>query len=343
GQVMGCAPKAEHCISFFCPKRAHVLLPAIQHIGQLHIASIGISDDALDRLKPEETIIHNAPEHWQSRLHHPQFDHHKYTRGHVFVHGGTAHPAAAHFAAKAALRAGAGYVSLSYEQSNKGYYFNQLDSIVLVHCLDRQNFIDLVEKSNALVIGPGSGINYAIRDRIIAAMQVQIPMVIDADGLSVFEGNWQLLAEHATPNAILTPHHGEFMRIFASLMAEHGDPACKVTRALLAAKHTNATIIYKGFDTVIALPDGHAVVNTNGSPYLATAGSGDVLCGIIAAFLAQKISPFTAACAACWVHGALPHHEPQTSWIAEDLIANIPKTVAPLLGPVPRHIIEQIV
>lgn len=257
----------------------------------------------------------NAPRLWRGDLPFPRKDGHKYDRGHALVQGGgMAQTGAARLAARAALRAGAGLVTVVCAPAALPVYAAALEAVMTRVAEDQTAFAALLEDAHisACCIGPGAGVTEATRARVLAALARGKPVVLDADALTVFARDPQALfsAIGDTP-AILTPHAGEFARLFAA----GGD---RVAQARAAAAASGAVVVLKGAETVIAAPDGRAVVNPVASPWLATAGSGDVLAGICTGLLAGRMPAFEAACAAVWMHGAAAA-QCGAGLIAEDL------------------------
>jgi hydroxyethylthiazole kinase-like uncharacterized protein yjeF len=308
GAVRGYAPQAVLTITFFRAKPGHVLLPGRDLCGETIIADIGIPARVLARIRPN--CFRNAPGLWTTRP--AGATDHKYTHGTVTVCGGAQMTGAARLAAAAARRGGAGLVSIAAEHGADIYRTSDPGLIVLDAPL-KTLLTDMRRK--VWVCGPGLGQGEAMRvlPVLLAAGR---DVVVDADALTACAGNPDAL-KGAT---ILTPHAGEFLKVF-------GDPgADRLGAARAAAGRVGAVVILKGSDTVIAAPDGRAAINDNAPPWLATAGSGDVLSGLVAAGLAQGMPPFDAACEAVWRHGAAGMQAGR-GLIAEDLLAEISKTV----------------
>ncbi len=314
GQDLGGAVKAERTVTFFHPKPGHWLWPGRGHCGQLVMADIGLKPRHLEAAaKP--AIFENTPGLWGPACPTHRRDGHKYDRGHCLVlSGGEFQTGAARLAAMAALNAGAGAVTLAGTPAALRVHAAHVSAIMLRPLDDMASFTALAssERFSALVIGPAGGTGKALRQVALDAAGSGIPTVLDADALTSLTGEPAALAARPDGAAlVLTPHAGEFARLFGSLEGDGtyaGLPAnaraSKVEMARAAARIARAVIVFKGVDTIIASPDGRAAINTNAGPELATAGSGDVLAGLIGAHLAQGMLPFEAAAAGVWLHGA---------------------------------------
>ena len=333
GAVLGAAPHAEVTATFFRKKPGHLLHPGRTYCGETIVVDIGIRDDVLPSLG--STCVENHPANWRRVLPSPANDTHKYARGNVGVFsGGPAATGAARLAAMAAARAGAGAVTLLSPDNALAVNAAHLTSIILKKAGSMDDVAEFLaaRKPGALVFGPGLGTHAKVGafalDLIAAAAGLVGAIVFDADGLTVQAERRDEFFERArsagAPTLVLTPHEGEFRRLFPDLASRA--ELSKLDRARQAAAMANAVVIYKGPDTVIAAPDGRAAINSNGTPLLATAGSGDVLAGICAGLMAQRMPPFEAACAAVWMHAdAASRFGP--GLIAEDL----PLALAPVL------------
>jgi hydroxyethylthiazole kinase-like uncharacterized protein yjeF len=338
GAVLGTAVEADLTVTFFRKKPGHLLFPGRSLCGETIVADIGIRDEVLERVGP--LTCENDPANWLDCLPRPAVDAHKYSRGHVGVFsGGPASTGAARLAAMAAARSGAGAVTLLSPGNAMNVNAAHLTSTILRRA-DSVEEIDafLAErKPRALVFGPGAGTNERAAALAVGLISLAAgrtaAIVFDADALTCFSRNRKELLkgahEQGAPALVLTPHAGEFARLFPELL---DDPTLsKLDQARLAASQAGSVIIFKGPDTVIAAPDGRAAINANGTPFLATAGSGDVLSGICAGLLAQAMPPFEAACAAVWMHAeAARLHGP--GLIAEDLPAILPQVMRTLLA-----------
>ncbi len=297
-------------------------MPGRAYCGDVRVADIGIPDNVLDDIAPRQAA--NAPGLWLDRYPWPALDDHKYSRGHAVVAGGVEMTGAARLAAKAALRVGAGVVSVAVPAEVAIIYRIALPGILVRSIRDTGMFSETIEdeRVTACLVGPGNEVNPATRERALAALRSGKRVVLDADALSAFEQTRDLLYSSIEGPCVLTPHEGEFRRLFDST----GD---RLTRVREAAALCGAVVLLKGPDTVIAAPDGRAVINENAPPYLATAGAGDVLAGFVLGLLAQGMDPFDAACAAAWLHGAAAA-EIGHGLIAEDLGDMLPAVLRKL-------------
>jgi ADP-dependent NAD(P)H-hydrate dehydratase / NAD(P)H-hydrate epimerase len=227
----------------------------------------------------------------------PSPDTHKYVRGHVLVFSGPAlHTGASRLAATAALGVGAGLVTLVGEGDALREHAAHVTAIMLREEDEQLSMID--DRVRALAIGPGAGVSDTTRDRVLALLALGLPIVLDADALTCFADDPEELFAVLHDRAVLTPHEGEFARIFHD--ADFGLRHHAVGRA---ATRCGATVLLKGPETLIAAPDGRFAINRHASPWLATAGSGDVLTGLITGLLAQGNAAFEAACIGAWLHG----------------------------------------
>jgi len=305
GQVRGAAFAAALTVTFFRPKPGHLLLPGRLHCGELVVADIGIKSDVLAEIGPRTFV--NAPPLWASVFPRPRLDSHKYTRGHaVVVSGDASHTGAARLAARGALRAGAGLVTIASPPSAMPVNAAHLTSIMLMPFEGADALTAILEdkRKNALLVGPGAGIGWETRDNVLAALLSGAAIVLDADALTSFaeipRDLFVAIKGFFAGPVVMTPHEGEFALLFPEIAAGE---AYKLERARLAATEAAAIVILKGADTVVAAPDGRAAIARNAGPELATAGSGDVLAGVVLGLLAQGMPPFEAACAAVWLHG----------------------------------------
>lgn len=331
GKILGKAFQADLTITFFTKKPAHVLYPAKQYCGEVVVADIGIPNSVLDEIKP--TAFENAPALWQGDW--PQLEPgtHKYARGHLITISGPRHQTgAARMAAEAGLRVGAGIVDLASPLEAVDINAAHLTAVMIKPFADLLALERLVaaDRVSAVVLGPGMGATSNTRAIARLVLESGKPCVLDADALTCFAGLQDELFDtiKALPDrpVVMTPHQGEFLKLFGAANLGEGG---KIEAARTAAKISGAIIVYKGPDTVIARPDGQAVVNTNAPATLATAGAGDVLAGFIAGLMAQNMAGFAAACAGVWLHGrAAQIFGP--GLIAEDLAPTLPRVLAEL-------------
>jgi NAD(P)H-hydrate epimerase len=301
GQSCGAAA-AQCTVTFARKKPGHVLLPGRDLAGDVVVADIGTPSSVLDGIAVD--TWENDPALWRRELPRPAAGGNKYSRGHALLVGGYPMTGAARMAARGAARAGAGLTSIAVPDIALPIYAAALTSI-MVHPLSRPEDFTLLlgdSRYTALLIGPGAGISESTRERALAMLQTRRAVLLDADAISVFAGRVGELAGSIHGPCILTPHEGEFARLFA--VADRGAGGDKLSRARAAAHASGAIIVLKGPDTVIAAPDGRAIVNANAPANLATAGSGDVLGGMILGLLAQGMDGFLAAAAGVWLHGA---------------------------------------
>jgi ADP-dependent NAD(P)H-hydrate dehydratase / NAD(P)H-hydrate epimerase len=338
GAVMGAAVKASESITFFCKKPGHLLLPGRIYCGPVRVADIGISASVLPAINP--TTFENSPPLWRALFPVPDIAGHKYGRGHaVVISGAASHTGAARLAAMAALRAGAGLVTIASPRDALAVNATA-ELAVMVRPVDDAPALEMLladRRYNAVALGPGAGVGAATREKVLAAFGGERAAVVDADGLTSFaqDGARDVLfaALAANGRAVLTPHAGEFDRLFGPVLGADDRPGggAKTERARAAARKSGAVVVFKGPDTVIAAPDGRAAINANAPPWLATAGTGDVLAGLIAGLLAQGMPPFEAACAAVWIHGEAADLA-GPGMISEDLAPLVPQVYAKRLG-----------
>jgi hydroxyethylthiazole kinase-like uncharacterized protein yjeF len=307
GTVMGTAVNATRTVTFFRRKPAHLLLPGRLHCGAVEVADIGIPADVLNRINAR--TFANGPEIWGVSFPRPRLEDHKYMRGHVVVvSGGPSMTGAARLAARGALRGGAGLVTIASPRD--ALAVNAAASLaVMVRPVDGASELSAFladKRRNAGVLGPGGGSGPAMEELVLAALGSQAAVVLDADALTSFAGRPEGLASaigaRHDRSVVLTPHGGEFYRLFSTIV-DKANANSKLEKTRLAADYCGAVVVHKGADTVVAAPGGRATIAGNSPPSLATAGSGDVLAGIIGGLLAQGMPAFEAASAAVWLHG----------------------------------------
>lgn len=324
GAILGMAFKAALTVTFFRHKLGHLLYPARAMMGHIEVIDIGIEEAALKDIQPSGHV--NGPALWDDAF--PALDPqgHKYTKGHALVlSGGMAQSGAARLAAMGALRVGAGLVTIGSPPDAMIAHAGQLNAIMLKKLVDAGALNELLAdpRFNALVIGPANGVGARTRDMVLATLHHNRACVLDADALTSFVDESETLFQAikaSTAPTVLTPHEGEFKRLFGD---GHGS---KVERATQAAAQSGAIVVLKGPDSVVAAPDGRYAINDNAGPELGTAGSGDVLAGIIGGLLAQSMPGFEAAAAGVWLHGAAGAQFGR-GLIAEDLSHMLPKVL----------------
>ena len=295
GEPLDYAPKARLTLTFHRKKPAHVLEPGRTLCGEVVVADIGLAPPQ------NASLFKNGPALWADKLPWPPYDGHKNQRGHLMVVSGRAHQTgAARLAARAGLRVGAGLVTVLSPPSAVLVNAANLEAIMLLPFKDAEALAEAAQKARAVVIGPAAGAGPATHANLLALAKLDATLVVDADALTSFKDDLDTLFAALDEHDVMTPHPGEFERIFPGLLKS---AASKVEAAREAARRSGAVVLLKGADTVIARPDGRAVVNTHASRWLATAGSGDVLAGLIGGLIAQGMESFEAACAGAWMHG----------------------------------------
>jgi hydroxyethylthiazole kinase-like uncharacterized protein yjeF len=362
GQIRGAAICAARTITFFRRKPGHLLLPGRIHCGGTVIADIGIAEHVLAAISPKTFV--NCLAVWAHTFPVPRVNGHKYSRGHaVVLSGRLGQTGAAKLAARGALRAGAGLVTIATPREALCVHAAALTAIMTRVCDNADGLASLLadRRMNTLVMGPGLGVGDKTRSMVRAALNADgeygVPpraVVLDADALTSFEDDPYGLAQmirRRGGGVVLTPHDGEFARLFGhagqkdrsqwlgldmleQVLRSHFDGLhsdSKLDRARAAAALSGAVVVLKGPDTVVADPEGLATIAEDLPPWLATAGSGDVLAGIAGGLLAQSMPPFEAASAAVWLHGAAARHF-GPGLIAEDIPENLPPVLQGLFA-----------
>ncbi|MFP4360530.1 MAG: NAD(P)H-hydrate dehydratase [Alphaproteobacteria bacterium] len=326
GRIEGHAFDAFETVTFARAKPGHVLLPGALKRGHLTIADIGLDPTALAHAHraAQAPLWCNLPGLWAAACKRPVPGDHKYRRGHAnIVAGPLENGGAARLAATAALAAGAGLVSLLCPPGAVLTHTARLDA-VMVRALAGDDLAPWLadERRNAWLLGPGGGVGAALRAKVEAVLARPRAAVLDADAITSFAGDVKGLARAIRGPVVLTPHAGEAAR----LCSLTGDKLADA-RGLAAA--TGAVVLLKGFDTVVAAPDGRAAIAVNGCPALATAGAGDVLAGVVTAQLAQGLDPFDGAALAVWLHNAAAAMQPH-GLTADQLVGHLAPAVAAL-------------
>jgi hydroxyethylthiazole kinase-like uncharacterized protein yjeF len=335
--IMGAAVRATETVTFFRKKPAHLLLPGRLRCGRVRVSDIGIDAHVLDEIRPQ--TFENTPQLWRKSFPVPRVDGHKYARGHVLaVSGDIAATGAARMSARAALRAGAGLVTLASPREALAVNAAALTAVMIRSVDSVAEFAEQLtdKRFNACVLGPGAGVGARTVDFVHAALAAQRPLVLDADALTSFadapERLFSAIKVSSDPQVVLTPHEGEFPRLFSDLSNKHPGRS-KLERVRAAAERSGAIVLLKGPDTTVAAPDSRATIAANAPPWLATAGAGDVLAGIIAGLMAQGADAFDAATMGVWMHGEAAR-EAGPGLIAEDLPEVLPA--------VHRHIYDEL-
>lgn len=300
GAIYGIAVKATKTITFILPKLAHVILPSKEYCGDIEVIDIGITEQEISKLNIR-TFINNT-ELWKNNLPKIKMDDNKYTRGTVLINSGEMYGATI-LASKAARKVGAGLVSIVCDN----YNYNTISHHTIADILKKANTIKEFENIlknnniNSILIGSGNGRTTILKEKIFSVLKyTKCPIIFDADAISVFENDKdgiEKLFKSINRTCIFTPHIAEFKRIF-----DYNEKD-KVSSVKKAAEKSKSIVLLKGYDTIIASPSGEVVINNHASPYLSTAGSGDVLAGIITSLVAQGMDEFKAVCCAVWLHG----------------------------------------
>lgn len=330
GQVRGVAVQATHTVTFCRMKPAHLLMPGRVHAGKVTVADIGIPDRIVREVAGGISL--NTPEVWIGAYPWPRIEGHKYKRGHAVVVSGPAHATgAARLAAKAALRAGAGLVTVAAPKAALPTLSASLEAVMVREANGAAGLKRLLadERLNAVLLGPGNGAGKATKAAVEAAAKAKRALVLDADAISTFtreSGKLGKLLKVNRIQALLTPHDGEFAKLFASDSAQVLACESKIEKVRAAAELLGATVLLKGPDTVVASPDGRVTISNNAPPWLATAGSGDVLAGISLGLIAQGMPVYEAGCAAVWLHGEAAK-EAGFGMTAEDLTPALKKVL----------------
>lgn len=348
GQIMGCAVKAQYTVTFGLPKRGHLIYPGAEYSGELFIEDIGFpaellrSDKISVNLIQDKDVLTFLPERSKYS--------HKGTYGHVLIIAGSrGKTGAALMAARACLRTGAGLVTIGVPESLVNSFQSRVTEEMILPLADKGNgtlalnagdeilnFLD--KRGNVLAIGPGLSVDDEIARLVHGIIsKSRVPMVIDADGLNAVARKTGILKTAGAP-IILTPHPGEMKRLLGGQGETMVDPADidrnRINIAISFSRKMKAYLVLKGVPTVTATPGGKAFINSTGNPGMASAGTGDVLTGMIAALLAQKLNPREAAVSGVYMHGLIgdmiAEKKGQHSLIASDIIDYIPRVLRSL-------------
>ena len=309
GKPKGPCAAAAVTVTFHGKKAAHVLEPGKSRCGEVVVADIGLGETT-------SRTFENGPDLWLPRFPWPTAASHKHARGRLIVVSGEAwSTGAARLAARGGLRIGAGLVTVLSPPEALAVNAAHLEAVMLKGFETDLDLELAAADVDAAVIGPAAGVGESTVLNVLALARTGAALVIDADAITVFRDDPEELFSVLDRDDVLTPHPGEFERLFPGLLARSPE---RISAARQAAEKADAVVLLKGSDTVIAAPDGRCAVNPNGSPWLATAGSGDVLAGFIGGLVAQGMESFEAACAGAWIHAeAAEAHGP--GLISEDL------------------------
>lgn len=309
GQVLGTACPADLTVTFHCRKPGHLLYPGAGMCGRVRVVDIGLDPSAPEMASPAATVI--APSLWEDRLLPAGPEDHKYSRGHVLVLGG-AMPGAARLAARSARCMGAGLVTVCAPEEAVPLVAGDAPGLIVQEIpYDLDAFVS-ARKVAAIVVGPGLGTGADAKRLVEAALACAVPIVLDADVFSLFAG--KRLPDGGP--AVLTPHGGEFSRLFPKLDPRYMGRLVAVSRA---AEQCGQTVLLKGPDSTVADPNGRCAILDGAPGTLATGGTGDVLSGAIAALLGRGLPPFEAACAGAWFHREAARRMGGSALLAEDL------------------------
>jgi len=340
GLVMRRAIRADRTVTFFRRKPGHLLLPGRIHCGLTTVADIGISPAVLETIRPHLRV--NDPAVWGGVFPVPHPAGHKYSRGHtVVLSGEMTSTGAARLAARAALRAGSGLVTIASPTSALAVNAAATLAVMVREAEGPEGLAELLRdpRVNAVILGPGGGVGAPMRAKVRVAAAENRALVLDADALSSFGENpkelFTILTNHSLSTAILSPHEGEFARLFSKI-EQITTVKQKLKKALAASHETGAVVVLKGADTVVAAPDGRAVIAENAPPTLATAGAGDVLAGIMGGLRAQGMPAFEAASAGVWLHGEAANGF-GPGLVADDLEGCLPEVYRRLFATLRRR------
>jgi len=331
GEVLGVAIQAAASITFITRKPGHLLFPGRALAGAVEAADIGVKDEFIGAVNPR--LYENHPALWAGRWRRPGFSTHKYDRGHAaVVSGPRLKTGAARLSALSALRVGAGLVTVLSPKDAADENAAHLTAVMLREADGAASIGDILndKRFTAALIGPGAGVGDETKARVLTILKSTAGAILDADVLTSFESDRASLFTALRADDVLTPHAGEFARLFPALKG-----TSRLDAARAAAKEAKCVIVFKSADTIVAAPDGRAIINSNAPFDLATAGSGDVLAGVIAGLRAQGLPGFEAAAAGVWLHGAAGALI-GPGLIAEDLPNALPSVLKSLFAPPPR-------
>ena len=314
--------EAMQTVTFFRKKYGHVLMPGAGNCGYVSVHDIGIPGNVLE--KTGYGLIENEPDLWREKLPQPKKGNHKYSRGHLVILGGNRMTGAARMASEAAMRIGAGLCTIVADKEAANVYQRAAAHVLYEELAGFKDFASHIadKRRNVMLLGPGAGLDdvAGLRQAVLAALETGKAVVLDADALTCFADEPEVLYKALHDKCVLTPHEGEFAKLFPALSGS------KLEKTEEAAHITGAVVLLKGADTVIAQEGRTSVVNTHATPWLATAGAGDVLAGIIGGLLAQNMPVFEAACAGSWIHGEAGERK-GPGLVAPDIIEEVPSVL----------------
>ena len=320
GKILGFACYSDLTITFSTLKAGHILLPGSEKINRIKVVDIGISKNVINKIKPSIKI--NNKNQWVKDINWPKINDHKYSRGYSLIIGGPKNmTGASRLAAISAQRVGSGIVALATEKEAENIYFISLTSQLVKTYKNIKEYNTIINEPriDSIVIGPGLDISNKSILKIKSALKTNKRIILDAGALSCFKNKLGILVKILSgKDVIITPHEGELKSILPNLSGS------LIDKALKAAKILNTIVVLKGATTVIASPNNKALVNTAGAKWLATAGSGDVLAGIIGGLLSNKMDTFYAAAYAVWLHSEAGKHL-GPGLVAEDIPKILPK------------------
>ena len=326
GKVMGEAIKANITLALHCKKIGHVLFPGVYFSGLIKVLDIGIRK-SLNKMA-NNRIKENNPNLWiNKKFPWKKYNSHKYSRGRVYIYGSLKnYIGASLLSSSAAIRCGAGSVTVVANKDTIDKYNQRFFSLLKIEINSKEELKNFLNDSliTSFLIGPGAGVNQQTIDNVKLISKFVSSVVIDADAITSFTKNSKELFSILDKNKIITPHEGEFNRIFTDLKHVKN----KIEKSIIASKKANCVLVFKGPDTIIASPDGKVCVNTISTEELAVIGSGDVLAGIITSLIGKnKMSAFDGACAGVWLH-SYAARVTKKGLIAEDIIKNLPSALS---------------
>ena len=326
GKPLGECIEADATVTFAFKKQGQVIVPGRYFCGgnaNIHIANIGVSPDALGHIKA--TVHENIPSLWGQCFPYSGPQTHKYGRGHMLVLGGKEPTlGASRLASLAGLRVGAGLVTLAAPTETYAVQASALMDVMVRRFDSAFGFMGIVNdpRIRAVLVGPGAGRGEKTFDLVKQVGAKKKSLVLDADALASLVDRVDIISQLKSPEVILTPHEGEFAKLFPSLNFQEN----RLDAVTQAAEQTNAIVVLKGVSTIVAAPDGRASISANAPSWLSVGGTGDVLSGMICGLITQGMPAFEAASAGVWIHGEAGMAAGR-GLIASDLLDVIPKVL----------------